>query len=45
MLLLELLTQPNSVLSAASRSYQLGLMAQVISCAAVGYPGRRARRA
>ena len=34
MLLLELLTRPNSVLSGASRSYQLGLMAQVI-------PGQR----
>jgi beta-lactamase class A len=30
MLLLKLLTAPNSVLDAASRSYQLGLMAQVV---------------
>jgi beta-lactamase class A len=34
MLLLELLTRPNSVLTAASRRYQLGLMARVI-------PGQR----
>ena len=34
MLLLDLLTRPNTVLSAASRAYQLGLMAQVI-------PGQR----
>ena len=38
MLLLELLTEPNSVLSAASRSYQLGLMAQVISSQRWGTP-------
>jgi hypothetical protein len=31
MLLLELLTAPNSVLDAYSRSYQLGLMAQVVN--------------
>jgi beta-lactamase class A len=38
MLLLELLTLPNSVLSAASRSYELGLMAQVIPSQAWGTP-------
>lgn len=37
-LLLGLLSQPNSVLSAASRSYQLGLMAQVISAQRWGTP-------
>ena len=38
MLLLELLTEPNSVLSDAARSYQLGLMAQVISSQRWGTP-------
>jgi len=37
-LLLGLLSQPNSVLSAASRSYQLGLMARVISAQRWGTP-------
>jgi beta-lactamase class A len=37
-LLLQLLTRPNSVLSADSRSYQLGLMAQVISSQRWGAP-------
>ena len=36
MLLLKLLTAPNSVLDASSRSYQLGLMAQVTSWEAWG---------
>jgi beta-lactamase class A len=36
MLLLELLTAPNSVLDASSRSYQLGLMAQVTNWEAWG---------
>jgi beta-lactamase class A len=36
MLLLELLTAPNSVLEASSRSYQLGLMAQVTNWEAWG---------
>jgi beta-lactamase class A len=36
--LLELLTQSNSVLTAASRSYQLGLMSQVISSQRWGTP-------
>ena len=44
MLLLRLLARPNWVLTAASRAYELGLMARVISIAAVGHPGRRARR-
>jgi Beta-lactamase enzyme family len=38
MLLLELLTRPNSVLTAASRAYQLGLMARVISSQRWGTP-------
>jgi beta-lactamase class A len=38
LLLLELLTRPNSVLTAASRAYQLGLMAQVISSQRWGTP-------
>ena len=38
MLLLELLTLPNSVLSGSSRSYQLGLMAQVIPSQRWGTP-------
>jgi Beta-lactamase enzyme family len=38
MLLLELLTRPNSVLSNSSRSYQLGLMADVISSQRWGTP-------
>jgi beta-lactamase class A len=38
MLLLELLTLPNPVLSAASRSYQLGLMSRVISSQRWGTP-------
>jgi beta-lactamase class A len=38
MLLLELLTRPNPVLSAASRCYQLGLMAGVISSQRWGTP-------
>src|SRR6201996_7931758 len=38
MLLLELLTRPNSVLSDSSRSYQLGLMAQVIPSQRWGTP-------
>jgi beta-lactamase class A len=38
MLLLELLTLPNSVLSDSSRSYQLGLMAQVIPSQRWGTP-------
>jgi beta-lactamase class A len=38
MLLLKLLTRPNSVLTAASRDYQLGLMAQVISSQRWGTP-------
>jgi len=38
MLLLQLLTQPNPVLSAASRSYQLGLMSRVISGQRWGTP-------
>jgi beta-lactamase class A len=38
MLLLQHLAQPNSVLSAASRSYQLGLMAEVISSQRWGTP-------
>jgi beta-lactamase class A len=38
MLLLELLTRPNPVLAAASRAYQLGLMAQVISSQRWGTP-------
>jgi beta-lactamase class A len=38
MLLLELLTIPNSVLSSGSRSYELGLMAQVISSQRWGTP-------
>jgi beta-lactamase class A len=38
MLLLELLTVANSVLSAASRAYQLGLMAQVIPSQRWGTP-------
>ena len=38
MLLLKLLTRPNSVLTAASRAYQLGLMAQVISSQRWGTP-------
>jgi beta-lactamase class A len=38
MLLLQLLTLPNSVLSASSRSYQLGLMARVISSQRWGTP-------
>ena len=42
MLLLDLLARPNRVLSGASRSYQLGLMARVIPGQRLGYPGRRA---
>ncbi|MGH3252638.1 MAG: serine hydrolase [Trebonia sp.] len=38
LLLLELLTRPNSVLSASSRAYQLGLMARVISTQRWGTP-------
>lgn len=38
MLLLQLLAQPNSVLSAASRSYELGLMAAVIPSQRWGTP-------
>ena len=38
MLLLELLAMPNSVLTAASQSYELGLMAQVISGQRWGTP-------
>ena len=38
MLLLGLLTRPNSVLTAASRAYQLGLMARVISSQRWGTP-------
>jgi beta-lactamase class A len=38
MLLLELLSMPNSVLTAASRSYELGLMAKVISGQRWGTP-------
>lgn len=38
MLLLKLLTRPNSVLTAASRAYQLGLMARVISSQRWGTP-------
>jgi beta-lactamase class A len=38
MLLLELLTRPNSVLTAASRAYQLGLMGRVISSQRWGTP-------
>lgn len=38
MLLLRLLTRPNSVLTAASRAYQLGLMARVISSQRWGTP-------
>jgi len=38
MLLLELLTRPNSVLAAASRAYELGLMAQVIPSQRWGTP-------
>jgi Beta-lactamase enzyme family len=38
LLLLELLTRPNSVLSASSRAYQLGLMARVISSQRWGTP-------
>jgi beta-lactamase class A len=38
MLLLRLLTAPNSVLSASSRSYQLGLMSKVISSQRWGTP-------
>jgi beta-lactamase class A len=38
MLLLELLTRPNPVLTAASRAYQLGLMARVISSQRWGTP-------
>jgi hypothetical protein len=38
MLLLQLLAQPNPVLSAASRSYQLGLMSRVISGQRWGTP-------
>jgi beta-lactamase class A len=38
LLLLELLTRPNPVLTAASRAYQLGLMARVISSQRWGTP-------
>jgi beta-lactamase class A len=38
MLLLELLTQPNPVLTASSRAYQLGLMARVIPSQRWGTP-------
>jgi beta-lactamase class A len=38
LLLLKLLTRPNSVLTAASRAYQLGLMARVISSQRWGTP-------
>ncbi|MGH3211495.1 MAG: serine hydrolase [Trebonia sp.] len=38
MLLLKLLSRPNSVLTAASRAYQLGLMARVISSQRWGTP-------
>jgi beta-lactamase class A len=38
MLLLKLLARPNSVLTAASRAYQLGLMARVISSQRWGTP-------
>jgi beta-lactamase class A len=38
MLLLELLTLPNSVLSSSSRSYELGLMSKVISSQRWGTP-------
>jgi beta-lactamase class A len=38
LLLLELLTRPNSVLTAASRAYQLGLMARVVSSQRWGTP-------
>ncbi|HEY3880902.1 MAG TPA: serine hydrolase [Trebonia sp.] len=38
MLLLTLLTRPNSVLSSSSRSYQLGLMSRVISSQRWGTP-------
>jgi hypothetical protein len=38
MLLLKLLTRPNSVLTAASRAYQLGLMARVIASQRWGTP-------